>query len=132
MFMLRIRSHREDGRGHYRNARSGAAPVEGHPDGPREVHMPACEKITQPPAPFHPIPRGWAGPSLLAMIVLGSMASISPSTVSPNATPVPVPARLEQAQKRMDPPPRPILRRVGRDGRDDEDGGQGKGCRPER
>src|SRR6056297_3790087 len=29
----------------------------------------ACEKITQPPAPFHPIPRGWAGPSLLAMIV---------------------------------------------------------------
>lgn len=28
-----------------------------------------CEKITQPPAPFHPIPRGWAGPSLLAMIV---------------------------------------------------------------
>lgn len=29
----------------------------------------ACEKITQPPAPFHPIPRGWAGPSLLARIV---------------------------------------------------------------
>lgn len=29
----------------------------------------ACEKITQPPAPFHPIPRGWAGPSLLAMII---------------------------------------------------------------
>ena len=28
-----------------------------------------CEKITQPPAPFHPIPRGWAGPSLLAMIL---------------------------------------------------------------
>jgi transposase len=28
-----------------------------------------CEKISQPPAPFHPIPRGWAGPSLLAMIV---------------------------------------------------------------
>src|SRR6056297_2702241 len=29
----------------------------------------ACEKISQSPAPFHPIPRGWAGPSLLAMIV---------------------------------------------------------------
>jgi len=29
----------------------------------------ACEKISQPPAPFHPIPRGWAGPSLLAMII---------------------------------------------------------------
>lgn len=28
-----------------------------------------CEKISQPPAPFQPIPRGWAGPSLLAMIV---------------------------------------------------------------
>jgi transposase len=29
----------------------------------------ACEKITQPPAPFHVTPRGWAGPSLLAMIL---------------------------------------------------------------
>ena len=28
-----------------------------------------CEKITQPPAPFHTIPRGWAGPSLLAMVL---------------------------------------------------------------
>ncbi len=28
-----------------------------------------CERISQPPAPFHPIPRGWAGPSLLAMVV---------------------------------------------------------------
>src|SRR3954465_888041 len=28
-----------------------------------------CEKITQAPAPFHVIPRGWAGPSLLAMIL---------------------------------------------------------------
>jgi transposase len=27
-----------------------------------------CEKISQAPAPFHVIPRGWAGPSLLAMI----------------------------------------------------------------
>ena len=23
-----------------------------------------CEKISQPPAPFHPTPRGWAGPNL--------------------------------------------------------------------
>ena len=29
----------------------------------------ACEKISQPPAPFHPTPRGWAGPNLLAMIL---------------------------------------------------------------
>ncbi len=28
-----------------------------------------CEKIMQPPAPFHVTPRGWAGPSLLAMIL---------------------------------------------------------------
>jgi transposase len=29
----------------------------------------ACESISQVPAPFHVIPRGWAGPSLLAMIL---------------------------------------------------------------
>jgi transposase len=28
-----------------------------------------CEKISQPPAPFHVTPRGWAGPRLLAMIL---------------------------------------------------------------
>ena len=28
-----------------------------------------CERISQPPAPFHVIPRGWAGPNLLAMIL---------------------------------------------------------------
>jgi transposase len=28
-----------------------------------------CESITQAPAPFHVVPRGWAGPSLLAMIL---------------------------------------------------------------
>jgi transposase len=28
-----------------------------------------CEKISQAPAPFHPLPRGFAGPSLLAMIL---------------------------------------------------------------
>ena len=29
-----------------------------------------CESITEPPAPSHPIPRGFAGPSLLAMILV--------------------------------------------------------------
>jgi transposase len=29
----------------------------------------ACESITQPPAPFHPIARGRAGPHLLAMVL---------------------------------------------------------------
>ena len=28
-----------------------------------------CEKIMQPPAPFHVVPRGWAGPSFLAMLL---------------------------------------------------------------
>ncbi|RKK03822.1 IS66 family transposase [Pseudoroseomonas wenyumeiae] len=29
----------------------------------------ACDRITQPPAPFHPIARGRAGPNLLAMVL---------------------------------------------------------------
>ena len=29
----------------------------------------ACEAISQPPAPFHVLPRGFAGPSLLAMVL---------------------------------------------------------------
>ena len=28
-----------------------------------------CEKLSQPPAPYHTVPRGWAGPNLLAAIV---------------------------------------------------------------
>ena len=28
-----------------------------------------CEKVFQPPAPFHAVPRGWAGPNLLATIL---------------------------------------------------------------
>ncbi len=31
-----------------------------------------CERISQPPAPFHPTPRGWAGPNLLATILFES------------------------------------------------------------
>ena len=31
----------------------------------------ACEKIAQPPAPFHPIARGRAGAGLLAMVLYG-------------------------------------------------------------
>jgi len=29
-----------------------------------------CEKISQAPAPFHVLARGWAGPSLLAIVIL--------------------------------------------------------------
>ena len=38
----------------------------------------ACEKISQPPAPFHPTPRGWAGPSLLAMILFEKFGQHQP------------------------------------------------------
>jgi transposase len=38
----------------------------------------ACEKITQPPAPFHVIARGFAGPSLLAMILVDKYANHQP------------------------------------------------------
>jgi transposase len=38
----------------------------------------SCEKITQPPAPFHAIARGFAGPSLLAMILVDKYANHQP------------------------------------------------------
>src|SRR5579863_7597746 len=37
-----------------------------------------CEAITEPPAPSHPIPRGLAGPSLLAMILVGKFGDHLP------------------------------------------------------
>ena len=37
-----------------------------------------CEKISQPPAPFHVIARGWAGPSLLAMIMFEKFGQHQP------------------------------------------------------
>jgi transposase len=37
-----------------------------------------CEKITQAPAPFHVVPRGWAGPSLLAMITFEKFGQHQP------------------------------------------------------
>lgn len=37
-----------------------------------------CEKITQPPAPFHVMPRGWAGPSFLAMLVFDKYGQHQP------------------------------------------------------
>ena len=38
----------------------------------------SCEAITQPPAPFHPIARGRAGPGLLAMILDAKFAQHLP------------------------------------------------------
>ena len=37
-----------------------------------------CESISQAPAPFHVIPRGWAGPSLLAMILFEKFGAHQP------------------------------------------------------
>lgn len=37
-----------------------------------------CEKITQAPAPFHAVARGWAGPSLLAMIMFEKFGQHQP------------------------------------------------------
>jgi len=37
-----------------------------------------CEKISQAPAPFHVIPRGWAGPSLLAMVAFEKFGQHQP------------------------------------------------------
>lgn len=38
----------------------------------------ACEPITQPPAPFHVTPRGFAGPNLLAMILFDKFGQHQP------------------------------------------------------
>jgi len=38
----------------------------------------ACEKISQPPAPFHPTPRGWAGSNLLAMVLFEKFGQHQP------------------------------------------------------
>lgn len=37
-----------------------------------------CEKISEPPAPFHVTPRGWAGPSLLAMLLFEKFGQHQP------------------------------------------------------
>lgn len=38
----------------------------------------SCERITQPPAPFHPINRGRAGANLLAMVLYGKFGNHLP------------------------------------------------------
>ncbi len=37
-----------------------------------------CEKISQAPAPFHATPRGWAGPNLLATVLLEKFGQHQP------------------------------------------------------
>src|SRR5262245_27200842 len=37
-----------------------------------------CERISEPPAPFHVTPRGWAGPYLLAMLLFEKFGQHQP------------------------------------------------------
>ncbi len=37
-----------------------------------------CERISEPPAPFHVTPRGWAGPHLLAMLLFEKFGQHQP------------------------------------------------------
>jgi transposase len=37
-----------------------------------------CERISQPPAPFHPTSRGWAGPNLLATVLFEKFGQHQP------------------------------------------------------
>ncbi len=37
-----------------------------------------CETISEPPAPFHVTPRGWAGPNLLAMLLFEKFGQHQP------------------------------------------------------
>ena len=48
---------------------------------------PDCQTVTQPPAPFHVTARGWAGPSLLAMIAFERFGQHQPLNRRPSATP---------------------------------------------
>jgi hypothetical protein len=49
-------------RHHPRDAGGCSPAVDGDPDRPRDVHLPGSRDDGQPPAPFRPTPRGWAGP----------------------------------------------------------------------
>ncbi|MCB1549242.1 MAG: IS66 family transposase [Hyphomicrobiaceae bacterium] len=37
-----------------------------------------CEKVSEPPAPFHVTPRGWAGPNLMAMLLFEKFGQHQP------------------------------------------------------
>jgi len=55
LHMLRVGPHREDGRGHPRNAGGGAAAVEGHPDRPHDVPgVPPVHASKRPPDGLSP------------------------------------------------------------------------------
>jgi transposase len=65
--MLRRQPIAQDWRGSDRDAGARSAPVIQHVR--EKLVCRACEAITQPPAPSHPIARGRAGPKLLAHVL---------------------------------------------------------------
>jgi transposase len=76
--LLRRRAAVQARRGHHRDAG-------GHPKSWKVIqHVREkftcrdCEKISQAPAPFHVIARGWAGPSLLAMVLFEKFGQHQP------------------------------------------------------
>ena len=76
--VLRRHQALQDRRGHHRDARRGAAAMVRDRAVREKFSCRSCEKITQPPAPFHAIARGFAGPSLLAMILVDKYANHQP------------------------------------------------------
>jgi transposase len=86
--MLRLGEAVEAGRGHHRDAGGDPAPLEGHQTVREKFTCGACESITQPPAPFHVTPRGFAGPNLLAMILFDKFGQQSRSTGRATASPM--------------------------------------------
>jgi transposase len=59
-----------------------------------------CEKITQPPAPFHVTPRGLFGPSFLAMLLFEKFGAHQPLNRQSSSAFPPWPIRLEPAPRR--------------------------------
>lgn len=70
-----------------------------------------CETISEPPAPFHVTPQGWAGPSLLAMLLFETFGQHQPLNGRPSA----MAARVRRSACRRSPISavlEPLLERV--------------------
>lgn len=52
--------------------------MEGDPHVRENFSCRDCEAISQSPAPFHIVPRGWAGPNFLAMLLFEKFGAHQP------------------------------------------------------
>ena len=75
---LRLGPDRQARRGRHRDAGGDPAPWKVIQTVREKFTCRDCERISQPPAPFHPTPRGWAGPNLLAMILFEKFGQHQP------------------------------------------------------